>query len=52
MPTAHRKKCLKPPGCRHATLVSTLGVTQREPSHPPPPLKNPSYAPEYSYLPS
>ena len=53
-PTADRKKNVpfskKPPGCQHANLVSTLGVTQREP--PLPLLKNPSYAPEYSYLPS
>ena len=29
--------------CRHTNLVSTLGVTQCDPT--PPPLKNPSYAP-------
>ena len=35
------------PGCGHTNLVSTLGVTQREPPPVPPrpPLKNPSYAP-------
>ena len=36
------------PGCGHTNLVSTLGVTQRDPppSSPLPlPLKNPSYAP-------
>ena len=36
----------KPPGCRHANLVSTLGVMQCNPPPPAPtPLKNPSYAP-------
>ena len=37
------------PGCGHTNLVSTLGVTQRNPpSSPPPrlpPMKNPGYAP-------
>ena len=38
------------PGCGHTNLVSTLGVTQRDPPPPqfpppPPPLKNPGYAP-------
>ena len=33
------------PGCRHANLVSTLGLTQGDPRPPPPPLENPSYAP-------
>ena len=36
------------PGCGHTNLVSTLGVTQRDPPPPvppSPPLKNPSYAP-------
>ena len=35
------------PGCGHTKLVSTLGVTQRDPpqSPLPLPLKNPSYAP-------
>ena len=37
------------PGCGHTNLVSTLGVTQRDPPPPssplPLPLKNPSYAP-------
>ena len=34
-------------GCGHTNLVSTLGVTQRDPpqSPLPLPLKNPSYAP-------
>ena len=39
------------PGCGHTNLVSTLGVTQRNPPPPPPvpprppPMKNPGYAP-------
>ena len=37
-------------GCGHTNLVSTLGVTQRNPPPPPvpprpPPMKNPGYAP-------
>ena len=46
--TAHPKKkknitfSKTRPGCRHANLVNTLGVTQCD---PPPPLKNPSSAP-------
>ena len=35
-------------GCRHDNLVSTLGVTQCD--SPPPPLKNPSYAPGVTFL--
>ena len=37
------------PGCGHTNLVSTLGVTQRDPPPVPlpfpPPFKNPGYAP-------
>ena len=34
------------PGCGHTNLLSTLSMAQRDPPPvPPPPLKNPSYAP-------